>query len=210
MKISSCINNIQNNQISLKIHSFITNFVKELEAYYSTTEEECVFELTERPFLGLFNNAIIRNDINYEYATLQEYSVISENKITMRPDLLLLEKSTNQAFIIESKHYYASEKKEKKWTVDDSKNFFNKTLKQAKSYYENEEIFYEKRKSNVYLCALIFDSVKEITNLKTYLSEPDDLREEGNYFCYTIIDKTINDKVLNVYGVIKSVEEENK
>lgn len=123
----------------------------EIELLFQKTKwaKDYLFEYNERAFVGLFNNAIIRQ--GRQYRTFQEYHVYKkEEQLIGRADLLVMHDDFD--FLIEAK----------KWTYDgkeyNMEKLFRKPKAQIKTYYHAEKKYYDKK---TYLGVLIFEYVPE-------------------------------------------------
>jgi len=195
-------------EIKETICKIITDFKSELQLYYDKTKDKELFQFNEQAFVGLLNNAIVRNDSDNNITTIQEYCV-KERKTgkTGRVDLLMYNSEKNICIIFEAKHYYTNEQKDNSWSKIETCRHLNEVIKQAERYYENDRTsnndndFYKDK--TVYLCAIVFDSLTEINSVEDYLKQ-DDFKDLTNYYSYTLYEENGLNEVLNIYGMVEN------
>lgn len=109
-----------------------------------------IFSSIERTWVGLFNNALIKADL--DVTSLQEFAVWSSERQEGRCDLLF--EWNNNHFIVEAK----SAEFNPNWRLFIREDNFPFIIDQAKRYYTAEKDYYKK---DTFLVALVFEWVRE-------------------------------------------------
>jgi hypothetical protein len=220
IKLQQNVNNHSKDIVEI-IDKIIEDFCEELRLYYVKTGDKELFQFNEQAFVGLLNNAIVRNDTNKEIITIQEYCVKDrKDRKNGRVDLLMYNSDNKTCILFEAKHYYTNEKKDEKWSAKDTDRDLEKIIEQARSYYKSENDYYSDKEKDffkgkiVYVCAIVFDSVLKFkTTIEDYLKLKDFDDLENDYYSYTLHEentqheekKSIKD-VLNIYGRVKEIQ----
>lgn len=129
-----------------------------LKGKYGKDSENDVFDLIERTYVGLFNNAIIRSFP--ELATLQEFPVYNEGDAQGRADLLVVKNSAQGTvnLLFEAK---CSRLADRDYTRKETLQYYNMMIKQGKEYFKAESDYY---RGKTFIVALAFDILgKELT-----------------------------------------------
>jgi hypothetical protein len=145
------INGISNNQIEAFLNESLKSLGEEFELLFQKTAwaEDCLFGYNERAFVGLLNNAIVRQ--GKQYRTLQEYHVYRrEEQLIGRADLLVMNDDFD--FVIEAK----------KWDYDgeddhDMDALFRGPRSQLQAYYTAEKQYFKEERT--FLGIVIFEYV---------------------------------------------------
>jgi hypothetical protein len=125
---------------------------------HELTGVDNLFAIIERTWVGVFNNALVRNS---EIAVMQEFSVWNSEKHIGRCDLLFRFKDENEEVDIfaEAKcHEFSNDLGKFK-----NDEFYQKILDQAYKYYKEEQQYYEKE---VRLMAIVFEPIKNNERLE--------------------------------------------
>ncbi len=168
-------------------------------SYKDSTRD--LFALNERAWLGVLNNAILRA---YEEVTsLQEFSVYDSRGFVGRADLLVSwknKKGKSFHILFEAKQY---EETNKKYMLEDTKNYFLSLKNQALRYYNAEISYYSE---TTFIVPIAFGWIRE-----------QDLLNVANEYLYS---KAKNDKTTDfcslyskenhgvwIYGKVYSAKE---
>jgi len=148
-----------------------------------------IFEENERTLLGLFNNAIIRN--NDSFQTLQEYGVYDKkNSSKGRADLYIA--GPKISILIEAKKWVSN-----KIECKELSEYMKKVWKQLKKYYNSDCCFNELKP---YKMTLVFDYLNE--NPKNIDELDYDVNNNKDGINYYIVYKH-KEKYLMIYGKIE-------
>jgi hypothetical protein len=142
--------------------SILENLNVEFNTYFKHSGEIDIFDYNERVFVGFLNNAIIRNDSDMRYSSLQEYAIYDVG----RADLLTIDNITNTYVLFEAKKKKAWPANElKDWMLKESTSNLKALIeKQPLKYYHAEKDFYSGEGLNLYLCAVYFENISNIEN----------------------------------------------
>lgn len=185
------------NAVNYKLKSELENTINT----YSGSEKY-LFGYGERTLLGLYTNAIIRGDKEFECITLQEYKVGN-----VRCDLLLTIKSNdkNIDIIFEAKKCNYRAKKYDEAEQNLTKRYLDECFLQGKKYYESEKKWF---KNSTYIVSLIFDAIDLSQNLemqkelKNY--NPNIYKNDGiDFYSLFFIDGISG---LEIYGSVKKIK----
>ncbi len=170
-------------ELSDFFRKIFVQFEKELNQlkrnfYEYPSNEDSVFDLNERAWVGLFNNALI-NAFKTKITTLQEYSVyLSNKKSTGRADLVVRWKNEKKeiSILFEAKrsgdiNNIKKLKEEENYSVP---------IKQAKRYYDTDINYF--RNHEVYIVSIFFGRIKN-NKKESVLNEAKKIYTEDCDFC---------------------------
>jgi hypothetical protein len=198
------INAIVDPSVSELITSWVGLFQAEMNAYYKITNDITLFRYNERALLGFFINSLIRDDKEYNYIPIHEYSVYNGGGAIGRADLLIISEHAN--YLIECKRNISSEKREKEYDKFETYKYLIGVLSQAKKYYYAENEFFNKIKKSTFLIALVFDTVR-FKEKKTYLAKIHELKFDiENYFHVFFYSDYVENDGLSMYGLIEKIK----
>lgn len=186
---------LKNTEVKEFLTFSLSQLAKEFEKYqniYSDVEnqdsENNLFKSEERSLLGLYNNAIVRK--NKEYQTFQEYGTYNEGEFLGRVDMFVFKKDFD--LIIEAKKW---KNEKEKMSSKEVRNCIEKAKTQLRKYYKSEKK--TSLSGNPYIMVLIFEYVDMRDKKPKYLSDYNIQSHDGINF-YTWY-KTGNDGLM-VYG----------
>jgi len=128
-------------------------------------KETDMFWLIERSYIGILNNAIIR-EYGPQASSLQEFAVWNNGKVVGRADLLVKMnfEDQNAYFLFEGKQ---REFDGKEYSESETELFFDAFVQQGKKYYEAEKDDYDEK---VFIVPIIFEWVRTQNKLDKLLS----------------------------------------
>lgn len=150
----------ENDELKNLFHSILVNLNTEFNTYSEHSEETDIFYYNERVFVGFLNNAIIRNDTERRFSTLQEYAIYDVG----RADLLIIDNNTKTFILVEAKKKPAwPADLLKDWMLNESTSNLKALIKrQPLKYYKAEKSFYSDDGLNTYICAVYFEKIINI------------------------------------------------
>lgn len=179
------------------------------QAFYQTrvTGQELfgvdnLFSVIERTWVGIFNNALVRNS---DIAVMQEFSVWSDEKNIGRCDLLFRFNDGNEEIdiVAEAKCYEFFNN----WDKFNNAEFYKRILDQAYRYYKEERNYYEKK---VKLMAIVFEWIRNNDRLEAAKKLMDEFQHRNDPETDFLSLYYGNSRGVFVYGKILSVDDYEK
>jgi hypothetical protein len=173
---------------------------------------------TERSYLSLFFNAVIRNDTENKRSVIQEYSVVSsENDERGRCDGLMSD--DKKVVLFEAKAFSKEDKiREDHFDVEPWIEWDKKIRAQLNWYYQQDKEFFQdkNRYENCYLATIVFKIIFQVpetfyreaeTKLK---SDVENSLSRPWYYSVAFLDDSVTeDKFygIEVYGTVEKVSD---
>ncbi len=200
------------NKLVSYLNSSILNFFKEVNIICECNKIDNFQEwFTESTYLSIFTNAQIRNNLNSNFSSLQEFSVKKfESSSNGRCDALFT--LDDSLFLVETKlQKYQRRIDESHWDMKGWEKYDNHIFEQLKWYFEAEKYFYERPNiyKSIYFQTMVFkiieiDSELHFINVDANLnSQEEKLNGRGWYYgCYFPEFLTNKNLGLEIYGTI--------
>lgn len=197
------------------IESSVKNFYQEIENYYRLTKRRDKYHLAEYGEMAMVNNyinGIARSDEGKYFQILNELELENNSERVGRVDIIVEDTLCHNMYYIEAKKLNSKQDapKTNEWLPKQTKEFYNKILKQANRYLEADHKCYEDIwDPDFYSVALVFDFVRfeNIDFIKGWTNY--DVKHEEEFYAFKTFNHNGNTIGLACYGILQKYELKN-